>query len=171
VVLVSGAAATKAATRDSLARAGVIHLAALFRASHGNVLFSSALLAPPAADAPAARRFDPGEATLDLRDVINSTLAARLVVISDGAALSMRDAASDAGTVQWAWQAAGVRATVLSRWTTDEAAAAAFLQELHRQLHDGRTPPDAAFRARQAVRRSTSWSAPFYWSGWIGIGQ
>ncbi len=93
------------------------------------------------------------------------------MVLSDGAALSMRDTASDAGTVQWAWRAAGVPAVVLSRWTTDEAAAAAFLQELHRQLHDGQTPHEAVLKARQAVLRSAAWAAPFYWSGWIGIGQ
>jgi len=73
--------------------------------------------------------------------------------------------------VQWAWRAAGVPAVVLSRWTADEAADQAFLRELHRQIQDGRPPHEAELEARQAVGRSPAWTAPFYWSGWIGIGQ
>ena len=170
IVRLSGPAATKRAVRDSLPGAGVIHFATPFRVSRGNVLFSSMLLAPPGGEPPPAG-FDPADAMLDLRDVINATSNARLVVLSDGGALSRRDAASDAGTVQWAWRAAGVPAVVLSRWTNDEAAEAAFLQELHRHILDGRAPYEAELKARQAVRRSADWAAPFYWSGWIGIGQ
>ena len=107
----------------------------------------------------------------DLRDVMNATSNARLVVFSDGGALSRRDAASEAGTLQWAWRAAGVRTVVLSRWTSEDTADAAFLQELHRQIADGRAVHEAELKARQAVRRSADWAAPFYWSGWIGIGQ
>ncbi|MEO7276252.1 MAG: CHAT domain-containing protein [Vicinamibacterales bacterium] len=193
-VRLSGAAATKRAVRDSLAQAGVIHFATPFRVSRGNVLFSSMLLADPttaatptppaapaaavtdaaptapAADSPGATSYDPADAMLDLRDVINATSNARLVVFSDGGGLSRRDAASDAGTVQWAWRAAGVPAVVLSRWAGDEAADQAFLVELHRQLHDGRAPHEAELNARQLVRGTPGRAAPFYWSGWIGIG-
>ena len=168
VIALSGVAATKSAAMERLAAAGVIHLAAPFRLSHGNVLFSSMPLAPPSPAS--AEALDPAQATLDLRDVINATLRARATVISDGAVLSMRDSAADAGTLQWAWRGAGVPVVVLSRWATDDAAAEAFLRELHGRLAAGEPVQDAMLKARQAVRRSDQWAAPYYWCGWIEVG-
>jgi len=170
VVRLSGATARKSAVRESLSGAGVIHFATPFRLSRGSVLFSSMLLTPPSGEPPPAG-FAAADTMFDLRDVMNATSNARLVVFSDGGALSRRDAASEAGTLQWAWRAAGVRTVVLSRWTSEDTADAAFLQELHRQIADGRAVHEAELKARQAVRRSADWAAPFYWSGWIGIGQ
>ena len=170
VVRLSGATATKSAVRDSLSGAGVIHFATPFRVARGSVLFSSMALTPPSGEPPPAG-FGAADTMFDLRDVMNATSNARLVVFSDGGALSRREVASEAGTVQWAWRAAGVPTVVLSRWTSEATADAAFLQELHRQIADGRAVHEAELKARQAVRRSAEWAAPFYWSGWIGIGQ
>jgi len=94
--------------------------------------------------------------------------------ITDAATLNVVVAVL-AGTINTrfvaALNAAGVPAVVLARWENEEGASDAFLQELHRQLQNGRAPHEAELKARQAVRRSSGWAAPFYWSGWIGIGQ
>jgi CHAT domain-containing protein len=170
--LLTGASATKAAARETLASAGVIHVAAPFRVNGASVLFSPILLAAPPvpADGPAPGANGIADSMLDLREVFNLDLHARLAVLSDGAALSMRDAASEVGVVQWAWRAAGVPSIALSRWPSDDGARERLLTELHRQLRAGRSAADALVAARRAVHRIAAWSAPFYWAGWIGVG-
>ncbi len=107
---------------------------------------------------------------LELREVFNLDLHARLTVLSDGAALSMRDAASELGIVQWAWRAAGVPWIVLSRWPSDDDDREAIVRELQRQLRNGKSPDEALLATRQAVQRKPAWRAPFYWTGWIAVG-
>ena len=107
---------------------------------------------------------------LELREVFNLDLHARLTVLSDGAALSMRDAASELGIVQWAWRAAGVPWIVLSRWPSDDDDREAIVRELQRQLRNGKSPDEALLATRQAVHRKPAWRAPFYWTGWIAVG-
>jgi tetratricopeptide (TPR) repeat protein len=173
-VVLDGAAATKSAVREGLARANVIHIAAPFRVNGASVLFSPILLAGAPAqttDATAASANSVGDAILELREVFNLDLHARLAVLSDGAALSMRDAASELGIVHWGWCAAGVPWLVLPRWPSDDAARETLVRELQRQLRAGKRPDDALLAARQAVRQTPAWRAPFYWSGWIAVGE
>jgi CHAT domain-containing protein len=171
--LLSGAAATKAGVRDTLPRASAIHVAAPFRVNGANALFSPILLsAPPRpADAPAGASDDPSTMTLDAREIANLDLHASLAVLSDGAALTMRDAASELSIVQWAWRVAGVPSLLLSRWPGDGPARDALLVELYRQLRAGAKLEDALLAARRVVKRTAAWSTPFYWSGWITIGE
>jgi tetratricopeptide (TPR) repeat protein len=171
VLLLTGAAATKAGVRESLARAGVIHIAAPFRVNGASALFSPMLLAAPSPpQGQSAPTSATAEAMLDLRDVLNLDLHARLAVLSDGVALSMRDAASEVGLVQWAWRTAGVPWVVLPRWASDDTAREALVRELHRQLRSGKSPDDALLAARRSVQQTARWKAPFYWTGWIAIG-
>jgi CHAT domain-containing protein len=107
---------------------------------------------------------------LDLRDVFNLDLRARLTVLSDGASLSMRDAASEVSIVHWAWRAAGVPWIVLPRWPSDDAARETLVRELYRELRSGKSPDEALLAARRVVQQTTAWKAPFYWAGWIAVG-
>ena len=153
--------------RVQLSAADVIHLALPFRINGAGALFSPLLLAgEPAANPPDAAN----DARLDARDVMNLTLTARLAILSDASAMSMRDAADEAALVQWAWRAAGVPSLVMARWPTQTAAAEDLLAGFHRRVRAGE-PPASALRAAQAdVRASQGHSAPFYWAGWILIG-
>jgi tetratricopeptide (TPR) repeat protein len=172
-VVLMGTAATKAGVREGLLRATVIHIAAPFRVNGASVLFSPILLAAAAAqpaDAAGSSTNTVGDAMLDLRDVFNLDLRARLTVLSDGASLSMRDAASEVGIVHWAWRAAGVPWIVLPRWPSDDAARETLVRELCRELRSGKSPDEALLAARRVVQQTAAWKAPFYWTGWIAVG-
>jgi CHAT domain-containing protein len=155
-----GALATEATLAERLPQADVIHLAAPFRVNGASPLFSPVLLAPDPAN----------DGALEAREIMNLDLHAGLAVLSDGAAMSMRDAADEVGAVAWAWRAAGVPAIVLSRWGGDDAASSDLLTALHARVRAGDSPDVALQTARAKVRRGRDTSAPFYWAGWMMVG-
>ena len=163
----SGGDATEPAVREQLPTADVIHLALPFRINGAGALFSPLLLAGEPAANP---RDAANDARLDARDVMNLTLTARLAILSDASAMSMRDAADEAALVQWAWRAAGVPSLVMARWLTQTAAAEDLLAGFHRRVRAGERPESALRAAQSDVRESEGHSAPFYWAGWILIG-
>src|SRR5262249_17924536 len=135
-ITLEGTAATEAAVRDALPKAGIIHLAVPFRVNGASPLFSPVLLAEdPAEDSELGLTSDDG--ALEAREIVNLDLRARAAILTDPAALSMRDSADAASIVQWAWRAAGVGTLVVSRWAADEAVAADLLREGHRLLREG----------------------------------
>jgi tetratricopeptide (TPR) repeat protein len=184
-VVITGSAATESTLRQRMPSATVLQIAAPFRVNSASPLFSPILLAtsPPSSPptgqtgdkpAPPADPDPADDGALETREVMNLNLQARVIVLSDGAALAMRDAADEAGTIAWAWRAAGIPSVVMPRWRADEsdadAASLEFMRELHRRLRAG-DPPDAAMQsARATLRARPTLSAPFYWAGWILIG-
>ena len=106
---------------------------------------------------------------MDARDVINMNLSARLVVLSDPSAMSMREAADETVLVHWAWLAAGVPALLMPRWAAD-ATAAELLSVFHERVRSGETPERALRTAQEAVRTTGSRRAPHHWAGWLLIG-
>jgi tetratricopeptide (TPR) repeat protein/CHAT domain-containing protein len=165
-ITLTGAAATEAAFRAKAPAASALHMGAPFRINGASPLFSPLLLSGDPASAS-----DEDDGALEAREVMNLSLRARVAVLSDGAATSMRDGAAAADVLQWAWLAAGVPAVVVARWTSDPAASHALLAELHRRLREGSDPAAALHAARGAMRASPEWSAPFYWAGWIALGR
>lgn len=161
-------AATESALRTALSGADVIHLAVPFRINSASPLFSPLLCAGE----PAAETVVPdADGTLELKDVMNLPLRARITVLSDGSAMSMRDAADDAATVYWGWRAAGVPALLLPRWTASEGAPDLLLAEVHRRVGAGQAPAEALGAARAAVRANETFAAPAFWAGWLLIGR
>jgi CHAT domain-containing protein len=110
------------------------------------------------------------DGALEAREIMNLDLRAAVTVFSDGAAMTMMDAADETGAVAWAWRAAGVRAMVLPRWRGDDAASNAFLAALHARLRAGDAPEAALRAARVSVRASPGSSAPYFWAGWMLVG-
>ena len=102
---------------------------------------------------------------------MNLSLAARVAVLSDGSAMSMRDAADDTVLIYWAWRAAGVPYLLLSRWSADASVSDRFLAAFHRGLQGGETPPSAFRAAQESIRRSDATIAPHHWAGWVLIGR
>src|SRR6185503_1408241 len=116
-IVLTGAAATERAVRDALPRADRVQISAPFRINAASPLFSAVVLtAPdPAPPAPAAGDARPGPAlaadaaddgALELREVMNLSSAARLAILSDGAATTMRDSAATVQVLEWGWLAA-----------------------------------------------------------------
>jgi CHAT domain-containing protein len=161
VAAIDSASATEAAVRERLPSASVIHLASPFRINGASPLFSPLLLGPDPAN----------DAALEAREVMNLDLRARIAILSDGSAMTMREAADEVGVVAWAWRAAGVPALVLPRWGADDSVTTPFLVELHQRLRVGDSPEQALQTARTKRRRDTTASAPFFWAGWMVMGQ
>ena len=159
--LLEGAAATEAALREHLPQADVIHLGAPFRVNGASPLFSPLLLSTDTAN----------DGTLEAREIMNLDLHAGVAVLSDGASMSMRDAADEVGAVGWAWRAAGVPAIVLPRWAGDDAASTALLVTLHERLRAGDAPEIALQAARAKVRSGRDTASPFYWAAWMLMGR
>lgn len=155
----SGTDVTEADVRERLPAAAVVHLAAPFRINSASPLFSPFLLAPDAAN----------DAALEAGEIMNLALGARVAIVSDPAAMTMRDAADDAGVIAWAWAAAGVPAIVMPRWAADEVLANRMLADLHARLRRGEPPADAFAAARAGMRAEQA--PPFYWAGWMLIGK
>lgn len=169
----TGAEATEGALRAGLAGARLAHIGAPFRVSSASPMFSSILLAepppPPApeAGAPVVVRIDPADdGVLEGREVANLDVSADVVVLSDGTALSMRDAAGALPTVRWLWRAAGAGTIVFRRWTDDHASADAMLGDFHARVRAGEVPLDALAAARRTLRADPP-QAPWYWASWI----
>jgi CHAT domain-containing protein len=181
--VLSGAAATEAALRAQAPSAFLLHLAAPFRMNGASPLFSPLLLS--ADPAPGAERPAENDGVLEVREVMNLDLHARVAIFSDGAATSMRDAAPAAETVRWAWRAAGVPSIVMSRWMADENVGGALLAEFYTRLQSGEAPEAALQGARVMVRTAFHPSAqktragdpgedtraPYFWAGWMLIGR
>ena len=156
-VVISGEQATEALLRDRLPHADTIHIAAPFRISGASPLFSPLLVAPDPAN----------DGILEPRELMNFPLQARLAILSDGGAMSMRDAADKVPVVAWAWRAAGVPALVLPRWPTNPAASSEFLAALHARLRAG-DAPDVAVQAVRATLRHGG-APPSAWATWLLI--
>jgi CHAT domain-containing protein len=157
---IRGADATEAALRERLPQADVIHLGAPFRVNGASPLFSPLLLAADPAN----------DGALEAREIMNLDLHAAVAVLSDGAAMTMRDAADEVGAVGWAWRAAGVPAIVLPRWPADDRVSAELLSALHARLRAGETPEVALHAASASIRSRRETSAPFYWASWMLVG-
>jgi hypothetical protein len=141
VATLSGAAATEASLRARVGAASILH-------------------------APADN-----DGVLEMREVMNLDLRARVAVLSDGASASMRDSAPAADTVRWAWRAAGVPSIVLSRWSVDDTSVTSMLKELYARLKNGEVPETALQGARTAVRAEEDKRAPYFWAGWMVVGR
>ena len=159
--MLSGAAATEASLDERLPQADVIHLGAPFRVNGASPLFSAMLLAPDAAH----------DGALEAREIMNLDLHAAIAVLSDGASMTMRDAADEVGAVAWAWRAAGVPSLVLPRWAADDVVSTELLVAFHARLRAGDTPDVALQYARATIRSRSKTSAPFYWANFMLVGQ
>ncbi len=159
--------ATEDALRADAERAAVLHLALPFRANSASPLFSPMLLTTPAVAKPESA----ADGVLEAREIMNLTLRARIAVLTDGMALSMRNAAGAAPALHWTWLAAGVPAIVLPRWVSDDAAGRVLVAEFHARLRAGAAPAVALRAARLKVRSHEATAAPFYWAGWMLLGR
>jgi CHAT domain-containing protein len=189
----TGAAASEQAVRDAISRAAVVHLAAPFRINSASPLFSSVLVsssdlpatAPPAAAAdvsqppaapapesrPTARPDVANDGALELREVMNLTASARLAMLTDGAAMAMRDSAAAADVVEWGWLAAGVPSLLIARWSAPPESRDRLLGEFHKRLRAGEPPGTAWAAAQQSLRSTPATAAPVHWAGWMLLGR
>jgi CHAT domain-containing protein len=160
----------------------VVHIAAPFRLNPASPLFSPVLLsAPIPADVPTdsaapsvkstASRDPDDDGAWELREIIGrQDFQARVVILSDGAALSMRDGAAAADVLQWAWLTAGVPSQLVARWHTPSPGRESLLGAFHARLQRGAAPA-AALRDVLLAIRARGDVAPVHWAGWMLLGR
>jgi CHAT domain-containing protein len=153
-----GPAATTTRFRAAFTGFDVLHLACHAAFDRYEPQRSGVLLADPA---------DPRRpAHLTVRDLYGGKTDARMAVLS-GCQTGLADVAPGGeldGLVR-AFLIAGVRTVVASQWRVDDEATADVMAQMYDNLVAG-TPVGAALRAAQlAVRDSTRFTHPYFWSG------
>jgi tetratricopeptide (TPR) repeat protein len=176
VTIVSGSRVTESLVRHVAPLTGLLHVGLPFRLNSASPLFSPLVTSRPwspvegnaraAAPAPDAGN----DGVIEARDILNMDLRATLAVLADGGALSMREAAAAAPTMQWAWRAAGVPTLAIARWTTEAGSSERLVSEFYARLRAGDAPAAALQAARRRVRTGGGTSAPAHWAGWLIIG-
>jgi CHAT domain-containing protein/tetratricopeptide (TPR) repeat protein len=166
----------------SEAREGVVKAAApkyevLHFATHGlldnhNPMFSYLTLAQTAGD--------PNEdGLLEAREIINLDLRAKLAVLSAcQTARGWVGAGEGVIGMSWALFVAGVPTTVASQWKVDSASTTRLMIDFHRRLTMRRpigklkeAKAEALRQATLGLLRSERYRHPYYWAGFVMIGD
>lgn len=156
-----GSAATERALREHAATASVVHIATHGVLEDVRPMYSHVLLAG-----------DDGR--LEARELTEMHLAADLVVLSacQTARGSMGGGEGLVG-LSWGLFAAGASTAVLSQWEVESASTTALMIGLHqRLLRPGDTSVAEALRgAARALLADPRYRHPFYWAGFVAIGD
>lgn len=150
----------------------VLHFATHGLLDNRNPMFSYLTLAQTAGD--------PNEdGLLEAREIINMDLHAKLAVLSACQTARGRVGAGE-GVIgmSWALFVAGVPTTVASQWNVDSASTTSLMIDFHRRLTTRRantksklTKAEALRQAELGLLRSGRYRHPFYWAGFVMIGD
>ena len=116
---------------------------------------------------------------LEAREIINLDLSADLAVLS---ACQMARGGVSAGEgvigMSWAFFVAGVPTTVASQWKVDSVSTTSLMIDFHRRLTTRRanmkareTKAESLRRASLGLLRSERYRHPFYWAGFVMVGD
>ena len=150
----------------------VLHFATHGLLDNHNPMFSYLTLAQTAGD--------PNEdGLLEAREIINMDLHAKLAVLSAcQTARGWVGAGEGVIGMSWALFVAGVPTTVASQWKVDSASTTSLMINFHRRLTMRRTNPklkegkaEALRQAELELLRSERYRHPFYWAGFVMIGD
>jgi CHAT domain-containing protein/tetratricopeptide (TPR) repeat protein len=168
----TGAAATEQAFKAEAEKYDVLHLATHGVFDNRNPMYSHLLLARPGTSGD-------DDGLLEAWEVVNLNLKADLVVLS--ACETARGKASGGeGLIgmSWAFFVAGSPSLVASQWKVDSASTTELMVNFHRGLrnqagllgHSG-SKARALQQAALQVMKSPEYRHPFYWAGFVLIGD
>jgi CHAT domain-containing protein len=168
----TGGAATEQAFKAEAGKYDVLHLATHGVFDNRNPMYSHLLLAGPGSDGD-------DDGLLEAWEVVNLNLKADLVVLS--ACETARGKASGGeGLIgmSWAFFVAGSPSLVASQWKVDSASTTELMLNFHRGLRNpagrpGRSAAKARALQQAALRvmKSPQYRHPFYWAGFVLIGD
>lgn len=145
----------------------VVHLATHGVLDSGNPMYSHVLLTPGGEE----------DGLLEAWEILKLDLHTEIVVLS-ACEMAAGRAGSGEGLIgmSWALFVAGSPATIASLWKVDSASTSVMMVALHRGLlRHGREPsfPKAEALRQAAVEtmKNESYRHPFYWAGFVLIGQ
>lgn len=110
---------------------------------------------------------------LQLRDIYNLKLSAKLVVLSACSTALGKDVKGE-GLISLTrgFMYAGAKSVVASLWKVDDRATAELMTRFYAAMIKDNLPPAAALRAaKESLRREPRWSAPYYWAGFVLQGE
>jgi CHAT domain-containing protein/tetratricopeptide (TPR) repeat protein len=150
--------------RDELSHYDVLHLAAHTRVDGQHPWYSGVLLEPPGAP-----DHDP---YLRAGSIAALSLPARLVVLSGcESARGRMSAGEGVQGMSAAFLSAGVPAVVATLWRVEDRTTAHLMEAYYDALAGGATAAAALRSAQEVVRRVPRTRHPFYWAGFVLIGD
>lgn len=170
-VVREGRRATEAELRDALTRSGIVHVATHGVLNPVNPMFSRIELSRGRSSGGAA---DDGR--LEVHELLRMRVGRSLVFLSGcetalGAAWSPDFAeGEDYATLARAFLYAGARNIVATLWRIEDDGAAAFAERFYAHL-EASDPAAALARAQRDLRADARWSSPYYWAGYVILGD
>jgi CHAT domain-containing protein len=158
-----GAAATASAFRASAGDYDILHLVSHYQPNSITPLFSSLILAPG----------EDANGSLELHEVYGMELKkADMVVLSVCQSNSGAHSRGDDITgLSRAFLYAGAPTVISSLWNVDDRATSELMTSFYKRLQEGMSKA-AALRAAQAeTRAKPEYTHPYYWAGFVLIGQ
>ncbi len=167
-----GADALESRVKEAAPKYRVLHFATHGLLDGQNPMYSHLTLSQGAGEAHE-------DGLLEAREIINMDLNAELAVLS---ACQMARGWVGAGEgvigMSWAFFVAGVPTIVASQWKVDSVSTTSLMIDFHRRLtsrgSDTRARPQKAESLRQAslaLLRSERYRHPFYWAGFVMVGD
>lgn len=110
---------------------------------------------------------------LEVREVFNLDLTeANMVVLSAcETALGKQSRGDELVSLSRAILYAGAPAVVASLWPVEDEATATLMTTFHERVQAGLGPAAALGEAQATVHREKNWGDPYYWAGFIVIGD
>jgi CHAT domain-containing protein/Tfp pilus assembly protein PilF len=167
-----GAEAREAVVKTEAPKYEVLHFATHGLLDNRNPMFSYLIMAQT--------DVDPNQdGLLEAREIINMNLHAKLAVLSAcQTARGWVGAGEGVIGMSWALFVAGVPTVVASQWKVDSASTASLMVDFHRRLTMRRANPklregkaEALRQAELELLRSERYRHPFYWAGFVMIGD
>lgn len=157
----TGASASEEALKRNSGRPSFLHLAAPALLDDASPMSSFIGLSAVASS---------DDGSLQTREILNMESPARLAILSRVSHLGNYSTAQICMT--WSWFVAGTPAVVINSWEVQSLPTTIFMKEFHMGLQNPRLSKAAALqRSALLLRRSTEYSHPFYWSGFVLMGK
>lgn len=164
VTILHGDSASVEQAKAWLAGYDLLHIATHARSDDRNAWQSAIELRGASADDPGVR--------LRAADLAARRLDARMAVLSScSSALGRTLSGEGVLGLSSAFLAAGVPTVVATLWAVDDGTTARFMLHFYEQLARGRTAGAALTLARDEIRRIEECAHPFYWAGYILVGD
>jgi CHAT domain-containing protein/tetratricopeptide (TPR) repeat protein len=115
----------------------------------------------------------PQNGFLQLRDIYNLKLSAKLVVLSACSTGLGKDVKGEGliGLTR-GFMYAGSKSVVASLWKVDDRATAELMSRFYSAMLKENLPPAAALRvAKESLRKEARWRAPYYWAAFVLQGE
>lgn len=159
----TGDLASEEKVKAGAGRYRVLHFATHALLDDRNPMYSSLVLSKDSRG---------GDGLLEAWEILDLRLDADLVVLAACQTARGRPRAGEGMIgMSWALAAAGSPATLASQWEVDSESTRRLMVEFHRGWLSGLGGAEALRRAALAVRGDERYRHPFYWAGFVLIGE